>query len=58
MNGIDHFDIDRFKQEIMTEIRKEINKMKIDIIEGMYIFVILIIIKTKLFKYSQFYESN
>jgi hypothetical protein len=34
VNGIDHLEIERFKQEIMTEIRKEFNKMKVDIIEG------------------------
>ncbi|XP_076352658.1 uncharacterized protein LOC143248110 [Tachypleus tridentatus] len=32
-NGIDPVDTDRLKQELLTEIKKEINKMKQDIIE-------------------------
>lgn len=34
MNGVDAFDVDKLKQEIMTEIRREVSKMKQDIIEG------------------------
>lgn len=34
INGVDHIDVDRLKQEILSEIRKEMNKMKLDIIEG------------------------
>ena len=34
INGVTESDIDRLKQEIMAEIRKELQKLKIDIIEG------------------------
>ncbi|RWS30947.1 Enabled-like protein [Leptotrombidium deliense] len=34
VNGIEHIDIERLKQEILTEIRKEINKMKMDIVDA------------------------
>ncbi|RWS16293.1 Enabled-like protein, partial [Dinothrombium tinctorium] len=34
VNGIEHIDVERLKQEILSEIRKEINKMKLDIIDG------------------------
>lgn len=33
-NGTDPYDLDRLKQEIMVEIRMEINKLKQDIIDG------------------------
>lgn len=33
-NGADPYDLDRLKQEIMVEIRMEINKLKQDIIDG------------------------
>ncbi|XP_054714607.1 protein enabled homolog [Uloborus diversus] len=36
-NGADAYDMDRFKQEIMVEIRMEINKLKQDIIDAMRI---------------------
>lgn len=32
--GLDHADVDRLKQEILTEIRKEVHKMKQEIIDG------------------------
>lgn len=35
MNGIDSLDIERFKNDIMIEIRKEFNKMKTEIIDGL-----------------------
>lgn len=36
MNGsVDHLELERFKQEILVEIRKEMNKMKMEIIDGM-----------------------
>ncbi|CAN7975433.1 unnamed protein product [Ixodes persulcatus] len=34
VNGVDAFDVDKLKQEIMTEIRREVSKMKQDIIEA------------------------
>lgn len=34
MNGISENDMERLKQEIMTDIRKELQKLKLDIIEG------------------------
>ena len=34
INGIDHADVERLKQEILIEIRKEVQKMKLDIIDG------------------------
>ncbi|CAN8000522.1 unnamed protein product, partial [Ixodes hexagonus] len=34
VNGVDAFDVDKLKQEIMSEIRREVSKMKQDIIEG------------------------
>lgn len=34
MNGLEQADVERLKQEILSEIRKEVQKMKIDIIEG------------------------
>lgn len=35
VNGIDSLDVERLKNEIMIEIRKEFNKMKLEIIDGM-----------------------
>ncbi|XP_054928743.1 uncharacterized protein ena isoform X4 [Dermacentor andersoni] len=34
VNGVDVLDMDKLKQEIMSEIRREVSKMKQDIIEG------------------------
>ena len=34
VNGIDHLEFDRLKQDILNEIRKEMNKIKLEIIEG------------------------
>ncbi|XP_054152970.1 protein enabled-like [Oppia nitens] len=34
VNGIDGLDVERFKNEIMGEIRKEFNKMKLEIIDA------------------------
>ena len=33
-SGTDYLDLDLLKQELVLEIRKEVNKMKQDIIEG------------------------
>lgn len=41
-NGPDPFDLDRLKQEIMVEIRMEINKLKQDIIDGKLYFCVYI----------------
>lgn len=38
MNGISDSELDRLKQDIMTDIRKELQKFKLDIIEGQYQF--------------------
>lgn len=39
-NGIDGcFDMERLKNEILTEMKKEVNKMKQEIIEGLRIFI-------------------
>jgi len=32
--GMDHFDVERLKQDILVEIRKEVQKMKLDIIDA------------------------
>lgn len=37
VNGVDVFDVDKLKQEIMAEIRREVSKMKTDIIEAIKI---------------------
>ena len=33
-NGVSEIDMERLKQEIMVDIRKELQKLKLDIIEG------------------------
>lgn len=38
-NGADACDLDKLKQEIMVEIRMEINKLKQDIIDGKFIYL-------------------
>lgn len=37
VNGVDVLDVDKLKQEIMSEIRREVSKMKQDIIEAIKI---------------------
>lgn len=34
--GVSESDMDRLKQEIMTDIKKELQKLKLDIIEGRF----------------------
>lgn len=34
INGVDHGDLDKLKSEILSELRKEIQKAKAEIIEG------------------------
>ena len=34
INGVDHGDLDKLKNEILSELRKEIQKAKAEIIEG------------------------
>jgi hypothetical protein len=34
-------DLDSMKQEILAEMRREMQRMKIDIIEGIHLFVVL-----------------
>lgn len=37
VNGtMDHIDLEKFKNEILAEVRKEIQKMKTEIIDGEY----------------------
>lgn len=49
MNGIDQLKIDQLKQEILSEIRKEITKMKSEIIDGMCWHELLLISTIVLF---------
>lgn len=35
LNGLSDNDMDRLKQEIMTDIRKELQKLKLDIVEAL-----------------------
>ena len=37
MNGVSESDMERLKQDIMTDIRKELQKLKLDIIEGQFV---------------------
>ena len=37
LNGLDSLKIDQLKQELFSQLKKELNKMKQEIIEGMCI---------------------
>lgn len=45
VNGIDLIEIERLKQDIIAEVRKEIHKAKLEIIDGKLHYFFLIMIK-------------
>lgn len=38
---VDVAEMDRMKQDIMSELKKEMNKMKLDIIDGLFLLLLV-----------------